>query len=141
LPARCERARKWISRRLDGDLSELEGALLETHLELCVACRTFGDDVAAITFELRRAQVALTERPSTPARRQRRLTRPAAAVAAAAAVVVTGLVGALGFGGISGGSQPPRRPTYGLIALRDDTVPQSHGRPGVAIPVPPAANI
>src|SRR3954447_8589653 len=35
----CARARFWASLRVDGELSELEGALLDAHLARCAACR------------------------------------------------------------------------------------------------------
>ena len=38
---RCDRARQWSSLRVDGELSEVEGTLLERHLEGCAKCRSF----------------------------------------------------------------------------------------------------
>lgn len=82
----CERARTWASLRADGELSELEAALLDAHLGRCPACTDFArgfEDVAgalrATTLE-RPAPLAL----SLPRRRLRALH------AAAAAVVVVG---------------------------------------------------
>jgi len=46
---RCERARQWASLRLDGELSELEDALLEQHLEGCSSCSAFAVRLAATT--------------------------------------------------------------------------------------------
>ena len=53
----CSRARFWVSLRLDGQLSELEAALLDAHLRGCVSCRSFADASAATTRELRAAQL------------------------------------------------------------------------------------
>ena len=52
--SRCDRARQWASLRVDRELSELEDALLEKHLEGCAACRSFAERIAA-TAEIVRA--------------------------------------------------------------------------------------
>ena len=57
----CERAREWSSLRLDGELSELEEALLEKHLEGCALCAAFDAGLRTSTELLRTAPVA---RPS-----------------------------------------------------------------------------
>jgi anti-sigma factor RsiW len=49
----CERARFWASLRLDGELSELEGASLDVHLARCAACQTVVADFGASTRALR----------------------------------------------------------------------------------------
>lgn len=49
----CVRARMWASQRIDGELSELEGALLEAHLEGCSDCRSVADGFADVTVRLR----------------------------------------------------------------------------------------
>jgi len=40
---RCRRARKMVSRRMDGALSSLDEAELERHLTGCASCRTQSD--------------------------------------------------------------------------------------------------
>ena len=50
----CERAREWVSLRVDGELSEFEGALLAVHLDRCDSCCGFALDVGVFTEELRR---------------------------------------------------------------------------------------
>jgi ABC-type glutathione transport system ATPase component len=50
---RCERARQWASLRIDGELSELEDALLEKHLEGCASCSAFAVRLAATTEAVR----------------------------------------------------------------------------------------
>lgn len=93
----CDRAREWVSLRLDGELSPLEGELLDRHLEACPGCRAYEDDVRWATDVLR---LTPQERPSRrvtlPAPVRTRLTgRRLTAVAAAAALAVGALAGAL----------------------------------------------
>jgi predicted anti-sigma-YlaC factor YlaD len=124
----CDRAHEWASRRLDGELSELESALLDAHLESCVACSRYNGDLQELrrllsSAELERMSVPAFS-PAAPARR-RRIVLPAAA--AAAVIVAAGIGGT--FASVLGGSSPQQRPNYGLIAMRDDIVPL-HGPPG-----------
>jgi hypothetical protein len=58
---RCERARQWASLRVDGELSELEGALLEKHLEGCASCSAFAARLAATAEAVRAVPL---ERPA-----------------------------------------------------------------------------
>jgi len=95
----CDRARTWVSLRLDGELSELEGALLDAHLGRCQTCRTAVAVIEATTQAIRSAP---PERPSValaiPRTRGRSSLRPFYAAAAAMlsfVVVLTGL-GAFG---------------------------------------------
>jgi Putative zinc-finger len=57
----CERAREWASLRLDGELSELEEALLDKHLEGCALCTSFDAGLRSSTELIRTAPMA---RPS-----------------------------------------------------------------------------
>jgi anti-sigma factor RsiW len=88
---RCERARQWASLRIDGELSELEDALLEKHLEACAPCRSFATRLSA-TAELLRATPQERPRIDYAPRRRRPIGLPVgrrvaiAAVAAAAAL-------------------------------------------------------
>jgi anti-sigma factor RsiW len=52
---RCERARQRASLRIDGELSELEDALLAKHLEGCVSCSAFAARLTATTEAVRAA--------------------------------------------------------------------------------------
>ena len=93
----CDRAREWVSLRLDGELSPLEDELLDRHLEACPGCRAFEDDVRWATDVLR---LTPQERPSRrvalPAPARPRLTgRRLTAVAAAASLAIGALVGAV----------------------------------------------
>jgi hypothetical protein len=85
----CERARSWASLRADGELSELESALLEAHLGRCVSCSTFAHGAEEIAAALRSARL---ERPAPLVLRPQQVERTglrAMQVAAAVAVVVT----------------------------------------------------
>jgi ferric-dicitrate binding protein FerR (iron transport regulator) len=51
----CETSREWVSLRLDGELSELEEAMLRRHIAGCVDCRTFEEAAESFTTRLRGA--------------------------------------------------------------------------------------
>src|SRR5437868_7865554 len=53
----CARARFWASLRIDGELSELEGALLDAHLARCVECSAIAAGFGASTKALRSARL------------------------------------------------------------------------------------
>jgi predicted anti-sigma-YlaC factor YlaD len=104
----CERARGWSSLRTDGELSELESALLDAHLGRCEPCRTFARGAEAVAVALRSAQL----QPATPLviapRQARRTGLRALQVAAAVVVVVSaGIVAAVsGPSGSTGAAKP-----------------------------------
>src|SRR2546429_10005755 len=105
VPLLCERARRWASLRTDGELSELELALLDNHLGRCRSCRAFARVIEDVAAALGAARV---ERPAPlalvlPGRRRNsaRLQYAAAStlvVAAAAAAVAVSLGGIAGHG-------------------------------------------
>ena len=110
----CDRAREYSSRSLDGELSEIERALLETHLERCAACRAYSIELAEIVTRLRVAPLESMQHPiSLPSRRRvrARAFQAAAAVAAAAVAATAGLVGSLQ------SHSPQSRPNPSLQAL------------------------
>jgi anti-sigma factor RsiW len=92
----CDRVREWASLRLDGELSELEEALLEKHLEGCAACAAFDAGLRTSTELLRTAPLA---RPSAafevPAagRRRVRLSRVLAVASVLGAAALGSVVG------------------------------------------------
>ncbi|HVN60370.1 MAG TPA: zf-HC2 domain-containing protein [Gaiellaceae bacterium] len=102
LPRNCDRARAWVSLRLDGELSELEGYMLDSHLVRCAACRAFAADAAGFTTALRAAELVPLERDvslPTGRRTMRRTVQFGAAAALVAAAVGLGsLFGAVGSG-------------------------------------------
>jgi predicted anti-sigma-YlaC factor YlaD len=97
----CERARAWASLRTDGELSELESALLDAHRGRCESCRTFARGIEAVAAALRTAQLQHPEPLVLATRSGRRTGLRALQVAAAVVVVVSaGVVAA--FTGPSG---------------------------------------
>lgn len=91
----CVRARQWSSLRVDGELSELEEALLEKHLDACEECLTFDVGLRSSANLLRAAPVESARlRVELPARSRisfpvgRRVAVAAIAVAAAAGSIV-----------------------------------------------------
>ncbi len=90
----CVRAREWASLRLDGELSEFEGALLRAHAARCADCRAFMRETEAITEHVRATPLEPLERPVLlPSRR--RLLRPVPLAAAATVAALAGLVSGL----------------------------------------------
>src|SRR4051812_10073440 len=94
---RCERARQWASLRIDDELSELEDALLEKHLEGCASCSAFAVRLAATTEAVRAVPL---ERPAISYPRFERrpvirlpVGRRVAIVAVAAAAALGAFVG------------------------------------------------
>jgi predicted anti-sigma-YlaC factor YlaD len=92
-PLVCERVRGQISVRLDGELSQLERAMVASHLERCATCRQYEIEVSGFTQVLREAPLEPMARP-IPIQRRRRHVGARVQVAAAAAVAVAVLVGA-----------------------------------------------
>ena len=88
----CERARTWAALAPDGELSELERKLLETHVRRCAECGHFALEVAAVAAELRAAALQPLPRPlSVPIWHRRPVYARFRAVGAAAAVAVMAL--------------------------------------------------
>jgi hypothetical protein len=85
----CERARFWASLRLDGELSELEAALLDAHLARCAGCRGVAGGFDASTIALRAAPL---ERVAPVALDVHRSPRRVLAMISVAAVLVAGVV-------------------------------------------------
>ncbi len=93
----CDRAREWASLRLDGELSELEQALLDAHLSRCVECRSYAAETAAMTLELRAVEPErLTAPIALPRRATGALRSLQTGVAAAMVIAAAALGSALG---------------------------------------------
>jgi predicted anti-sigma-YlaC factor YlaD len=94
--AACDRARQWISLRLDDELSELDGVRLNRHLARCEDCQGVAAGMSQVTellrdaplVEPRSAVVVPFARPSR-ARMLSRVGVGVAATAAAFAAIVT----------------------------------------------------
>lgn len=136
-PAVCDRSRAWISLRLDGEISQIESALLRAHLTVCADCRHFGDDVVWQTEQLRSASLERRMIPvSIPKRRSwaRHSLEVGTAVAAAAAASIALVVG---IGGSH--SRPevrqPRVLSESTLGLKADTLglPTAPDRQGVPV--------
>jgi putative zinc finger protein len=86
----CERARRWTSAELDGELSSFERALLHDHLGRCGECRAFTESVSGQTAALRAAPLEPFQ-GVVISRARRRIHLPLAHVAVAMAVAAIGL--------------------------------------------------
>jgi anti-sigma factor RsiW len=95
----CARARFWASLRLDGELSELEGALLDAHLARCEACSAVAREFGALTTDLRSRPLEHAVPVTVSRARSPRRVFVGAAVAAVIAVGV--LLGGLVRGQVS----------------------------------------
>ena len=129
---RCERARQWASLRVDGELSELEGALLEKHLEGCASCSAFAVRLAATTEAVRAVPL---ERPeiSYP-----RFERPVIRLLAGRRVAIVAVAAAAALGAFVGSSlqtpSPAPAPSGGpQLSFRTD---MNHLRELHRIPTP-----
>jgi predicted anti-sigma-YlaC factor YlaD len=117
LSMECERARRWASLGLDGELSQVEEALLRAHVGRCAACADFALELDGLTQELRTAPFQRPRR-SMPARRRTsgmRGLRLGAAVAAAIAIAAG--LGSLA-GSLTSANPAPRTRHVSLISLR-----------------------
>jgi predicted anti-sigma-YlaC factor YlaD len=97
-PTACERARTWLSLRLDAELSQLERTLLDSHLSRCADCAAAGDRLEAVTATIRSTPPQPPPGSVVPRLRTRGSLRAfyAAAGAALATTAALGGVGALG---------------------------------------------
>ena len=112
----CDRVRAQISLRLDGELSQLESRMLESHLARCAECSMYEAGVGAVTAELRAAPLESLEHPIVirGPRRQVSLARVQIGVAAALAVAVLGAISQIGAPGTAAPASvsPDRYATY-----------------------------
>jgi anti-sigma factor RsiW len=120
----CSRAQAWASLELDGELSQLESALLEAHLRRCAACAVQVAEIRALTAAIREAPLEQPQEPAfvpTPAREPSRSGTLAVRIAIAATLAA--LAGGLGVvaGIVSGGSGEPTAPEPELVLLNPDS--------------------
>jgi predicted anti-sigma-YlaC factor YlaD len=109
LSMECERARRWASLGLDGELSQVEEALLRAHVGRCAACARYSRDLDGLTRELRTAPLA-RPRLGVPARRRTSGMRGLRlGAAAAAAIAIAAGLGSLAGSLTSRTTSPPAR--------------------------------
>ena len=111
LTAECERARNWASLGLDGELSEVEQALLRAHVGRCASCAGFAHDLDRLTARIRRTPFVHPHRRAyepraVPARRRSAGTSVLRLSAVVAAVAVAAGLGSLA------GSLSSRQPAH-----------------------------
>jgi predicted anti-sigma-YlaC factor YlaD len=92
LHAICDQSRESISRRLDGELPELDEARLDLHLSDCAACRAFEAEARTMTTLLRAAPI---EQPAFEVRLPHQRRFPVRMLQAGAAAVAVAVVAAL----------------------------------------------
>ena len=95
----CDSAREQLSLQLDHELPELDRARLDTHLEQCAECRSFGAEIGALTTTLR--GWPLEEARFTISIPRRRLVSVRALQAGAAAAAVALVAGLSAVGGLT----------------------------------------
>ena len=110
----CARSREWASLRADGELSELEAALLDAHLARCDDCRAFTEALDGIVLSLRTAPAAVPAPIEVRAPRDRRRVVPI--LVAAALVAVAAVVGSI-VGVAANTSSPTTSVQHGAIAV------------------------
>lgn len=138
----CKRVREQVSLQLDGELSELERRMLESHLARCTECHAYAADVRMLTEQIRSAPLEALERPVV-VRRQRILTIARLQVGIAAGLAVA----ALGLGSQLAVSSESQRPSLARFEGRANLSPPASVlereqaildvvRPGVTLPSP-----
>lgn len=122
----CERAHAWASLELDGEVSQIERALLRAHLRRCEACAASVGEMRAFTSTLREAPLELPSRPlylpgaSTPAPK-RRVFAARLALAATLAMLAAGLGVLTGSLGQAPGAPAKRSdPAIALLPSNDE---------------------
>jgi anti-sigma factor RsiW len=121
LEQQCRSVRELASLELDGELSQLDAARLESHVAGCAACRSLRAELHGLTTALRGAPLEPLGRPIALPQRVHIYLRPLRVGAAAAAIaLVAGLAGVYGTLRSSGPSQriPSVEAGEGLDALR-----------------------
>jgi predicted anti-sigma-YlaC factor YlaD len=117
----CERAQAWASLDVDGELSQLERALLAAHLRRCAACADARAEVHALSELVRGAPLDVPARPlfvpSEPRARGLALRLAAAATLAALAAGLGVLAGSVGDG--DGAPSAPEQTDIALLPSPD----------------------
>jgi anti-sigma factor RsiW len=114
----CTRVREQVSLELDGELSQLEQRMLETHLERCPRCAAYAADVRDFTERMRHAPKALMQRPVVVRRRG----------AITAVRLQVGIAAAFALSALGLGTQLAATPEHGSSLARFE------GRPALSPP-------
>ena len=128
LPSICEQVRAYAAASVDGELSQVEAARLESHLSTCASCRHFAADLGEIAFLVRSTPLESLDFPIVLPSTRLRLGRVFQVGAAAVAVVaVVGISATVGIG-----QRPNAQSTawavQGLLAAgRDPASVRRHG--------------
>jgi anti-sigma factor RsiW len=116
--SRCERVRQWASLRVDGELSELEDALLEKHLEGCPTCSAFAAGLTRTTEAVRAVPL---ERPDID---YPRFERPVIRLPVGKRVAIVAVAAAAALGAFVGSSlqspAPEQAPPGPQLSFRTD---------------------
>jgi len=122
-PSDCSRAREAASARLDGELTELEGAHLDAHLLACDDCRRYLAEIGSVARALRGAALE-QPRLTVLTTRRRPVIRVHVAAAAVVLAAVTGGSFALGqvIGSHGSGRTATVDTTVALLKLPQDTM-------------------
>lgn len=119
-PDSCDRIRELFSTSLDGELTELDRARLQSHLASCAGCRTYADSAAAAARVVRMTPLEeLSFQIVVPGRRFAVGRRLQGAAAAAAIVVTVGLSVAVGSLGGPGGTHARHAPESANLRFPD----------------------
>jgi hypothetical protein len=124
--ARCERVRAWAALAPDGELSQLERRLLDTHLGYCEDCREFASGVAAVACSLRAAALHRPARLLAPIPVRPRLVRVRAAAAAAAVAALA--LGIAQRAPLPTGGDLPSAPAAGASPVDEQRAFRQHRR-------------
>jgi len=136
LAMECERARSRVSLGLDGELSQVEQALLRAHIGRCASCAGFERNLAALTLEIRRAPLQRPARAALPDRRRSTGRRVLQVGAAAAAVAIAAALGSLA-GSLTSPSHATERTANAVVRVASlSTV--GIARPGTRLQPPVA---
>jgi predicted anti-sigma-YlaC factor YlaD len=85
----CDQVRELVSASLDGELSELNAARVESHVAVCAGCRTYAAGAAEAARMLRQAPLEEMTVPIVLPSRRLAVARKLQVAAAAAALAVT----------------------------------------------------
>jgi hypothetical protein len=136
LSMECERARARASLELDGELSQVEQALLRAHVGRCVLCAGFERELDALTLEIRRAPLQRPARTGMPGRRRSTGRRVLRVGALAAAVAIAAALGSLA-GSLSSSDRAGDRAAFRVVRVASlSTV--ATARPGTRLQPPVA---